>query len=110
MGDWFNVGRMPGDSPITSRQLWFIRKNSVAVLDVLEPRERCSVELMGYEEWSEQLTKAEASSIIGVLKGDSVARDVTRRTEARASAVAKSIERSPSKKWFDTGFGGRSDG
>jgi hypothetical protein len=110
MADWFNVGRMPGDSPITSRQLWFIRKHSIAVLDVLEPRERCSVELMGYEEWSEQLTKAEASSIIGVLKGDRVAGSVTRTTELGARAVARSIERRPTKKWFETGFGGRSDG
>lgn len=107
--DWFRIGKMPGDDPITSKQLWFVRKHSIAVLDILEPQERCSVEMMGYEEWSEQLTKAEASGIIGVLKGEAVARDVIRRTEVGASVVAKSIDRTPKKRWFDTGFGGRTD-
>ena len=90
MADWFNVGRMPGDSPITSRQLWFIRKHSIAVLDVLEPRERCSVELMGYEEWCRG------------LEGFGLKQE---RRPLRVRPI-----RRPTKKWFETGFGGRSDG
>jgi len=103
---WYRTGKMPEEDPITEKQLWFVRKHSADVLDVLEPRERCAVDLMGYEEWSAGLTKREASEIIGVLKGEAVAREVSRRTEVGARAVALSVDRRPKRKWYDTQFGG----
>lgn len=101
---WYKTGRMPKEDPATDKQLWFIRKYHEAVMDVLEPEERCAVELAGFEEWTGTLTKAEASDIIGVVKGEEVAHEVSRKTEVGARMVAMSIEKRPKNKWWSTGF------
>jgi hypothetical protein len=101
---WYKTGCMPKEDPATDKQLWFIRKYHEAVLDVLEPEERVSVELMGFQEWMGTLTKAEASGVIGILKGETVAHAVSRSTEVGSRMVAMSIEKKPSRKWFDTGM------
>jgi hypothetical protein len=51
------------------------------------------MEMLGFEEWLEDLTKGEASRYISVLKGTDIAREIRRRWEE-----------SPPKRWFHTGL------
>jgi len=95
MGDWFNSKPAEPD-PITVRQRKALLGAAEQVLDILEPQERVNVQIIGYGDWLKTLTKYEASRIIGILKGNSVADDVRRRSQG--------LSTNPNKKWWATGL------
>ena len=84
------------DKP-TDKQMWFLKRNHEAILDVLTPMERTNATVMGVEVFLSTLNKSEASALIGRVKGEKVARDTLRRSDPET-------EEPPKKKWFDTGF------
>jgi hypothetical protein len=92
--DWFRTDNTPKLEPITDKQLFALGRNLEQLRDILTPEERVNMELMGPQEFLKGLDKWEASRIIGVLKGDSVAQEIRRRSEGGP------------KKWFKTGLNG----
>lgn len=91
-GDWFN-SKPAAPDPISDKQMWLLLRSHDQVMDILEPQERVNVEIMDYAEWVKTLTKYEASKLIGILKGASVAEEVRRKATGE-----------PPRKWFNTGL------
>jgi hypothetical protein len=92
--DWFN-SNPAAPEPISDKQKWLLLRSHDQVMDILEPQERVNVEIMDYAEWIGTLTKYEASKLIGILKGASVADEVRRKAAGE-----------PPRKWFQTGLSG----
>lgn len=92
--DWFN-SKPAAPEPISDKQKWLLLRSHDPVMDILEPHERVNVEIMGYKDWIDTLSKYEASKVIGILKGAAVAEEVRRKSEGQ-----------PDRKWYNTGLNG----
>lgn len=90
--DWFNSNPAAPEQ-ISDKQKWLLLRSHDQVMEMLEPQERVNVEIMDYAEWVGTLSKYEASKIIGIIKGASVAEEIRRKSGGQ-----------PPKKWFNTGL------
>lgn len=94
--DWYRTGIDPEPQGLTERQRYRLLEQPQSVLEVLTPEERVNAELMGFERWVATLDRWQASKLIDVIKGGSVAAEVRRRTLG--------APREKGRKWHDTGF------
>jgi hypothetical protein len=103
---WYETG-YPEPAPITKAQGYFLKARKNDIVQILTPGERVAMELMGYEDYVQTLSKYEASMLIGRIKGELIVGDIRRGEGEEAAKILKELKGRRVRDgatWWDTGL------